>query len=79
MRAISRTTCSWRPHTRSHLVTESDLEQGSLYPALPRIREVSLQIAKAVAETAAKQGLAGTPAASDMLKHIAAQMYDPHY
>ncbi len=66
-------------HALAHLVTESDLEQGSLYPALPRIREVSLQIAKAVAETAAKQGLAGTPAASDMLKHIAAQMYDPHY
>jgi malate dehydrogenase (oxaloacetate-decarboxylating)(NADP+) len=66
-------------HALAHLVTESDLEQGSLYPALPRIREVSLQIAKAVAETAAKQGLAGAPAAPDMLKHIAAQMYDPQY
>ena len=66
-------------HELAHLVTESDLEQGSLYPALPRIREVSLHIARAVAETAAKMGLAGTPPAPDMLKHIAAQMYDPHY
>ena len=66
-------------HELAHLVTESDLEQGSLYPALPRIREVSLHIARAVAETAAKSGLAGTPPAPDMLKHIAAQMYDPHY
>jgi len=66
-------------HELAHLVTESDLEQGSLYPALPRIREVSLHIAKAVADTAAKNGLAGTPPAPDMLKHIKAQMYDPHY
>ena len=66
-------------HALAHLVTESDLEQGSLYPALPRIREVSLHIAHAVAETAAKNGLAGAPPAPDMLKHIKAQMYDPHY
>jgi len=66
-------------HELAHLVTESDLEQGSLYPALPRIREVSLHIAKAVADTAAKNGLAGTPPAPEMLKHIKAQMYDPHY
>ena len=39
-------------HELAHLVTESDLDQGSLYPALPRIREVSLHIAKAVADTA---------------------------
>ena len=66
-------------HTLAYLVTPDDIEQGSLYPALPRIREVSLHIAKAVADTAAKNGLAGTPPAPDMLKHIKAQMYDPHY
>jgi malate dehydrogenase (oxaloacetate-decarboxylating)(NADP+) len=66
-------------HTLAHLVSEADLAQGSLYPALPRIREVSAHIAKAVADTAGKSGLAGTPAAPDMLKHIQSQMYDPHY
>ena len=66
-------------HELAYLVTESDLEQGSLYPALPRIREVSLHIAHAVASNAAKNGLAGAKPAPDMLKHIEAQMYDPHY
>ena len=36
-------------HTLAQLVSEDDLEQGSLYPALPRIREVSAHIAAAVA------------------------------
>mgnify|MGYP003349685952 FL=1 len=66
-------------HTLAHLVTESDLEQGSLYPALPRIREVSQHIAHAVAETAAKSGLAGAAPRLDMLKHIGSQMYNPNY
>ena len=34
--------------TLASLVSESDLEQGSLYPALPRIREVSAHIAASV-------------------------------
>jgi malate dehydrogenase (oxaloacetate-decarboxylating)(NADP+) len=66
-------------HALAHLVSESDLEQGSLFPALPRIREVSAHIALAVAETANKSGLAGNPPVPDMLKHIQSQMYDPHY
>lgn len=66
-------------HTLAHLVTESDLEQGSLYPALPRIREVSAQIATAVADTAYKSGLAGKPKPQDVLADVQSQMYDPHY
>src|SRR5450755_3891127 len=66
-------------HALAHLVSDADLEQGSLYPALPRIREVSAHIAKAVVDTAVKQGLAGTPQPPDMLAHIQSQMYDPHY
>ncbi len=66
-------------HSLAHLVTESDLEQGSLYPALGRIREVSAHIATAVADTAYKQGLAGKPQPSNVLQDVQAQMYDPHY
>ena len=66
-------------HTLAHLVTESDLEQGSLYPALPRIREVSANIATAVAENAYRSGLAGKPKPQDVLADVQSQMYDPHY
>ncbi len=66
-------------HTLAHLVTESDLEQGSLYPALPRIREVSAHIAAAVADTAYKSGLAGKPKPQDVLADVQSQMYDPRY
>ncbi len=66
-------------HTLAHLVTESDLEQGSLYPALPRIREVSAHIATAVADNAYHKGLAGKPKPQDVMADVQSQMYDPHY
>jgi len=66
-------------HTLAHLVTESDLEQGSLYPALPRIREVSESIAVSVADTAYKHGLAGKPRPQDVRDDVQSQMFDPHY
>ena len=66
-------------HTLAHLVTESDLEQGSLYPALPRIREVSAHIATAVAENAYTSGLAGKPKPQDVMADVQSQMYDPRY
>ncbi|MFN7085312.1 MAG: NAD-dependent malic enzyme [Burkholderiales bacterium] len=66
-------------HTLAHQVTESDLEQGSLYPALPRIREVSANIAAAIADTAYKLGLAGKPKPQDVLDDVQAQMFDPRY
>ena len=66
-------------HTLAHLVTESDLAQGSLYPALPRIREVSSHIAAAIADTVYKQGLAGKPKPQNVLDDVQSQMFDPHY
>ena len=39
-------------HALAQMVSEADLEQGSLYPALPRIREVSAQSRAAVAAVA---------------------------
>ncbi len=66
-------------HALAHLVTESDLQQGSLYPALPRIREVSASIAATVADAAYKQGLASKPRPTDTLRDVEAQMFDPRY
>ncbi len=66
-------------HTLAHLVSEADLEQGSLYPALPRIREVSAHIGTAVANTAFKNGLADKPQPEDVFEDVQAQMYNPRY
>ncbi|HXN68698.1 MAG TPA: NAD-dependent malic enzyme [Bradyrhizobium sp.] len=66
-------------HTLAYLVNEDDIEQGSLYPALPRIREVSAHIAVAVAEVAYQRGLATAPRPNDLMSYVQSQMYDPHY
>src|SRR5215469_2410567 len=66
-------------HTLANSVSEADLKQGSLYPALPRIREVSAQIGAAVADVAYQRGLAAGPPPNDTIGFIQLQMYDPHY
>ena len=65
--------------TLAELVTDDDLKQGSLFPALARIREVSAQIGVAVAENAYASGLAGKPKPQDVMADVRAQMYDPRY
>ncbi len=66
-------------HSLAHDVTESDLAQGSLYPALPRIREVSANIAAKVAQVAYRSGLAAGREPQDILAHVRSQMYEPPY
>jgi malate dehydrogenase (oxaloacetate-decarboxylating)(NADP+) len=61
------------------LVTPADLAQGSLYPELPRIREVSAHIAAGVAKAAYERGLATGAKPKDVLAHITSQMYEPRY
>ena len=65
--------------TLAQLVSDEDIKQGSLYPALPRIREVSAHIATAVAEVAYKNGLATGKPPGDTLGYVKSQMYDPRY
>jgi malate dehydrogenase (oxaloacetate-decarboxylating)(NADP+) len=60
-------------------VTVADLEQGSLYPPLAHIREVSARIAAAVAEVAYAQGFAAVPRPEDLLAFVKEQMYEPRY
>ena len=66
-------------HALAEQVSESDLAQGSLYPALPRIRDVSARIATAVAEAAYRSELAGGARPADLEAHVRSRMFDPHY
>lgn len=66
-------------HALADCVDQPDLEQGSLYPALPRIREVSARIAAAVAAVAYQRGLTDGPAPNDLIRYVRSQMYDPYY
>ena len=60
-------------------MNESDLEQGSLYPPLASIREVSARIATAVAEIAFTEKLATVPQPPDLLAWVKSRMYQPRY
>ena len=58
---------------------KADLAQGSLYPPLARIRDVSAQIATAVAEVAYTRRLTSRRKPANVLAYIRSQMYDPRY
>jgi len=60
-------------------VSPARIQQGCLYPPLKDIRNVSLEIAVAVAQTAADAGLVREPLPADFRKRVAAAMYDPRY
>lgn len=60
-------------------VTKADLEQGSLYPALSRIRDVSAHIAAAVADVAYRRRLTSRGRPRNLLSYVRAQMYDSRY
>jgi malate dehydrogenase (oxaloacetate-decarboxylating)(NADP+) len=65
--------------TLAEHVSEADLAQGSLYPPLNRVREVSAHIAAAVAEVAFRVGLAGMERPADLIEYMQSQMYQPRY
>lgn len=60
-------------------VTKDDLAEGRIYPALSRIREVSVKIAMAVANVVYGQGLTDAPRPLDLESHIRAQIFTPRY
>ena len=65
--------------TLAEEVSETDLRFGRVYPPLPRIREVSLAVAVAVADIAYARGLASRPRPVDLTGYIESQMYEPEY
>jgi malate dehydrogenase (oxaloacetate-decarboxylating)(NADP+) len=60
-------------------VSDADLAQGSLYPPLAQVRQVSARIAAAVASVAWAQGLSPLPCPSDLPSLVRASMYEPGY
>ena len=66
-------------HTLAEQVTPEDLAQGSLYPPLKNIRDVSANIAAAVAGVAYRRGLAQAPEPADLLACVKSRMYEPRY
>jgi malate dehydrogenase (oxaloacetate-decarboxylating)(NADP+) len=60
-------------------VSTADLDQGSLYPPLSRIRHASQSIAVAVARMAHETGLATIEIPGDLESYVASQMYEPTY
>jgi malate dehydrogenase (oxaloacetate-decarboxylating)(NADP+) len=65
--------------TLAAMVSEADLAQGSIYPSLSRMRDVSAAIATSVADVAFRRGLAGVPQPTDTAAFVKSQMYDPTY
>jgi malate dehydrogenase (oxaloacetate-decarboxylating)(NADP+) len=66
-------------HALAEQVSADDLQQGSLYPPLKSIRDVSAHIAAAVAAVAYRRGLSRGAEPADMLGFVRSRMYEPRY
>jgi malate dehydrogenase (oxaloacetate-decarboxylating)(NADP+) len=65
--------------TLARCTSQADLDQGSLFPPLSAVRDVSARIAVDVAEIALRDGLASIERPADIQQAIRAEMYDPRY
>lgn len=63
----------------AELVTQEDLDNGSLYPSLTEIRPISEAVSVAVAQWAYDNGLATAEKPQDLDAAVKASMYTPHY
>ncbi|MDE2389469.1 MAG: NAD-dependent malic enzyme, partial [Betaproteobacteria bacterium] len=63
----------------ANTVTEQEIQTGAVYPALTRVREVSLAIAVAVCRVAMSEGLAKKELPQDLNGYIRSLMYEPDY
>jgi malate dehydrogenase (oxaloacetate-decarboxylating)(NADP+) len=59
--------------------TSAELEQGVVYPAISRMRDVSVQVAESVALSGHREGLALLPLPEDLGAHIRSLLYQPAY
>jgi malate dehydrogenase (oxaloacetate-decarboxylating)(NADP+) len=57
----------------------AELQQGAVYPAISRMRDVSVEVAEAVARTGYHEGLAGVPEPTHLREYIGSALYEPGY
>ncbi len=65
--------------TLAEAVEPADLAAGALYPALGRLREVSLEVARAVARAVVRNGLGPPRTGSELDARIEAMRWTPRY
>ena len=65
--------------TLAECVDDTLLKQGSIYPPLESIREVSADVAVGVARVAFEEGQAPGPVPDDLSERVRAMMYQPNY
>ena len=65
--------------TLAHMVTDSELGTGTVYPDLRKIRQISLSIATAVCRQAYREGLATYDEPDDIRSFVRDSMYHPDY
>lgn len=65
--------------TLAACVTDKEIAQGCLYPPLHDIRNVSVKIAVATAETAVKQNLVSEPLPEEFEQFVRSCLYEPYY
>ncbi|MBC8255960.1 MAG: NAD-dependent malic enzyme, partial [Candidatus Marinimicrobia bacterium] len=65
--------------TLGNMVSQSDFEEGRLYPPLTNIREISIKIATAIAEYAFDHQLAQVPRPENIEQTLREEAYQPDY
>jgi len=65
--------------TLAHMVTDKELQAGTLYPDLEKIRQISLSIAAAVCRVAWDKGLARYEEPDDIREQVRKCMWHPEY
>ena len=63
----------------AEMVSQKDLDRGTLYPPLSNIREISIKIAAGVAKAIYDAGLTDQVAPDDLEAYIRAQSYNTNY
>ena len=59
--------------------TPAELAEGAVYPAITRMRDVSVAVAEAVAGVGYREALAGTPEPAALREYLRAALYQPAY